>query len=289
MQWLKNTVSAVLLGSLSVLSIGALADDGLQAYQAFPFEFAPEQGKTIKVAFQGAQLNATLPNQKKQTLAATADIKDAMGTDAQQFAVAQVGDFNFDGALDVAILSGNGYGGVNLFYDVFLWNKAKQNLQALKIPMSNPSLAVKRREVTSSERSGPKWYATTYRVSKGTLYPAAEWQMVGTDGAFGFYTFKNPAGKVIGHKVVGDESSTQAAEKQADATAKIAAEKATLYDQPKASAKTKMYVVKGDSVTLLDWRADEQGDFGAGWFLARYTGKKTLEKWIKGDVLEVSH
>ncbi len=62
----------------------------------------------------------------------------------------------------------------------------------------------------------------------------------------------------------------------------IAVERAYLYNQPVEAAKTSMYVIKGDRVTLLDaagaW--DE-------WVLMRYQGTRLIEKWIKFDQLEL--
>ncbi len=284
MKMFKNVASVLLLFSL-IPCITQAADDGLTEQQTLPFKLAPEQGKTVTVAITGDQVTATLPNKKSQNLSTKADVEEAAG-DAHQVGLAQVGDFNFDGLQDVAMLNGNGYGGVNLFYRLFLWDKAKQQFSEFNEAISNPSLNVSAKELHTAQRDGPKWYSTTYRVDKGRLYPAIDTQMVGTEGAWDYYTFKNPAGKVVGHKVVGDDAKAeQKAETLPDAHGVVITDKAVLYDKPKAAAQTKMYVIKGDKVTLLDWQAGADGDFGAGWFLARYEGKKTLEKWIQGDAI----
>ena len=282
----KLTLIMSMATAMTLLSGQASAENGLTEQVQFPFQFAPEQGKTVEVAIKGEQVVAHLPAGKDQNLVPKADVDDAGGMGDNHPAVAQVGDFNFDGLQDVAIRNGNGYGGVNLYYQVYLWNKAQQQFQALDEAVSNPALDVKTQELQSAYRDGPKWYSTTYRVAKGQLYPAVETQMVGTDGAWEYDEFKNPAGKVIGHKVVGESGSpAQKAEDAPNASAVIIADKAPLHDKPQASAQTKMYVIKGDKVTLLDWKAGDDGDFGAGWFLARYEGKKTLEKWIQGDAI----
>ena len=282
---MKFVISSVLVLS-SLMSGVVLAENGLTEQVQFPFQFAPEQGKTVEVAIKGEQVVAHLPAGKDQNIVPKDEVADDGGMDDNRTEGAQVGDFNFDGLQDVAILNGNGYGGVNLYYQVYCWDKAKQQFQALDEAVSNPALDVKTQELQSAYRDGPKWYSTTYRVAKGQLYPAVETQMVGTDGAWEYDEFKNPAGKVIGHKVVGESGSpAQKAEDAPNASAVIIADKAPLHDKPQASAQTKMYVIKGDKVTLLDWKAGDDGDFGAGWFLARYEGKKTLEKWIQGDAI----
>lgn len=285
----KLTLGVSVVTAMTLLSGLAMAENGLTEQAQFPFQFAPEQGKTVEVAIKGEQVVAHLPEGKSQHLVPKSDVEDASGMGDNHPAVAQVGDFNFDGWQDVAVLNGNGYGGVNLFYQVFLWDKAKQQLHAFDEAVSNPSLDAKNQELNTASRDGPAWSSTTYRVVKGQLYAAVESKMVGTDGAWEYYEFKNPAGKVIGHKVLGESGSPeQKAEDAPNASAVIVVDKAMLHDKPQASAQTKMYVIKGDKVTLLDWKAGDDGDFGAGWFLVRYEGKKTLEKWVKGDALEAA-
>ena len=282
----KQTLIMSMATAMTLASGLAMAENGLTEQAQFPFQFAPEKGKTVEVVIKGEQVVAHLPTGKFQNLVPKADVDDAGSMGDNHPAVAQMGDFNFDGWQDVAILNGNGYGGVNLYYQVYCWDKAKQQFQALDEAVSNPALDVKTQELQSAYRDGPKWYSTTYRVAKGQLYPAVETQMVGTDGAWEYDEFKNPAGKVIGHKVVAESgSSAQKAEDAPNASAVIIADKAPLHDKPQASAQTKMYVIKGDKVTLLDWKAGDDGDFWGGWFLARYEGKKTLEKWIQGDAI----
>ena len=61
----------------------------------------------------------------------------------------------------------------------------------------------------------------------------------------------------------------------------IAKDRVYLYDKPEEGAKTKMYIIKGDEITLLDL----SGDYYE-WILIRYKGKKHIEKWIKTDDLD---
>jgi len=59
--------------------------------------------------------------------------------------------------------------------------------------------------------------------------------------------------------------------------AKIGVAKARLYTRPEASATTRMYLTRGDAVTLL------AADSGTGWSRVRYTGKsgKPIDRWIR--------
>ena len=54
--------------------------------------------------------------------------------------------------------------------------------------------------------------------------------------------------------------------------------KSTLYKTPNQS--TKMYLIKGDKVTLLDEKTDSSGQ---KWYFINYKGKKELNMWIKAE------
>lgn len=60
-------------------------------------------------------------------------------------------------------------------------------------------------------------------------------------------------------------------------------QKTYLYSNPLEENKTKMYLIKGDSVTLLDeeFGGDQQ------WYLIKYKGGKELIKWIKSEGIDV--
>ncbi|WP_457748948.1 hypothetical protein [Sulfurimonas sp.] len=60
--------------------------------------------------------------------------------------------------------------------------------------------------------------------------------------------------------------------------------KAFLYKHPKENKKTKMYLIKGDKVTLLDEKTD---DTGQKWYFINYKGKKDLNMWIKAETVNI--
>lgn len=273
MKGMKGIASVLLLANSAVWA------GSMQEQAAFPFSFTISKGQPVTLALSKGKLSAKLPGGSTQTLVAAEPLEG--GVTAEPIPVALVADFNFDGMQDVAIQDGIGYNGVNVFHRLYLWDKASKKFTEYPETISNPALDVKQQTLTSSARSGPLWSYTEYHVAKGKLYPAEENQMLAAgDGAWEYLTFKNASGKVTGHKVVGEVDG-----KAGDAIASIAIDKAPLYDKPKASAKTKMYVVKGDKVTLLDWKEGTDGALGAGWFLIRYHGKKVIEKWIASDAL----
>ena len=58
--------------------------------------------------------------------------------------------------------------------------------------------------------------------------------------------------------------------------------KTFLYKSP--NKKTKMYLIKGDKVTLLDKKND---DTGQKWYFINYKGRKDLNMWIKAEAVDV--
>lgn len=83
----------------------------------------------------------------------------------QQLAFIIDQDVNFDGHNDVAVLTGIGYGGVNMFYDYYIFNSTTNKLEksTTLIQVSNPKVNTLNKEVVSSYRSGPQWYSQTFQ------------------------------------------------------------------------------------------------------------------------------
>lgn len=59
--------------------------------------------------------------------------------------------------------------------------------------------------------------------------------------------------------------------------------KASLSKLPSESAKSKMYLVTGDKVKLLDTQTD---DAGQEWYYISYQGKKEIKMWIKAEAVK---
>lgn len=249
----------------------------------FPFSYTPVTGKKVTLNQPaGAEVFAQLPNGKQQKLATV----DTFEASDQVDHIALIADFNFDGANDVALLDSLGYGGVNYFYSLFLWDKAKNKFNPFKETLSNPNLNAKNKILTTETRSGPLWYTTKYRVNKGSLYPVAEWAMIPEgEGTLQQVTLKNAKGKVIGHKVIGgqDTQNDDTGEHLPNATAQVSSVQAWLYEAPKPTVRSKMYLIKGDRVSLLNWQQNEAD--GTSWFLVQFKGAKLVEKWLPSSDL----
>ncbi|MDG2961355.1 hypothetical protein P7L91_10980 [Bisgaard Taxon 10/6] len=58
--------------------------------------------------------------------------------------------------------------------------------------------------------------------------------------------------------------------------------KSPLYIKP--NQKTKMYLIKGDEITILDEKTD---DSGQKWYFINYKGKKDINMWIKAEAVDI--
>lgn len=59
--------------------------------------------------------------------------------------------------------------------------------------------------------------------------------------------------------------------------------KSSLYKSPSESSITKMYLLAGDKVNLLDTKTDENGQ---EWYYISYQGKKEVKAWIKAEAVK---
>lgn len=59
--------------------------------------------------------------------------------------------------------------------------------------------------------------------------------------------------------------------------------KSYLYNNPDGD-KTKLYLIKGDVVSILDRRSSNNKD----WYLINYKGKKEINMWIKADAVDLN-
>ena len=84
----------------------------------------------------------------------------------------EIKDYNFDGIDDISfdITSGDG---LNVAYDIFIYNKATKRFEKLMEPtgrgcaeMVNLKINKQRKELTTICKSGPKWLSFTYKFNK---------------------------------------------------------------------------------------------------------------------------
>ena len=263
-----------------VATTPARAVDAKHIHQ-LPHTVSPQQGVSVVVELKGESWQARLPGGRTQALTEALESEER-----GRAAPLLVADFNYDGFEDVAVLAGSGYGGALTTYWLYLWNPAEQRYSKFKGILGNPTLEPSRKAVIAWERDGPQWTSTEYRVRNGALATAVvreqnalRWLNLALDQ---LTIYPPDSGKVTDSRIVSSEAPLHLdPETLPSATAKISDAKVWLHEQPKPSARTAMYLIKGDVVTLLDYRPTQAGDTTEfGWLLVRFEGKKKLEKWI---------
>jgi hypothetical protein len=274
-----------LLGSLTISAIAATDNTnalGTKTYEQFPvtLNLAASQPVNVTITKANGQFSVTLPNQTKQVLAGVAaDLANSMANIGTP--PLTVADYNFDGYQDIATYGGM-EGMVNAQYNLYLWNPSKQNFNLFKGDTTNLELDATHQLAKTSSRSGPRWFETYYASDQGKLYKAIETAMVSAGSQeVGVITHKNKAGAITQTFVTDMDMSVE--DKAEAVKAKVQAAKVSLYDQPKETSKTVMYLIKGDEVILREL-AGVQNDI-ATWCLINYEGKKSVTKWLKCENL----
>lgn len=116
---------------------------------------------SLRVSKGGISLaNFTLDTDATNALSVTPDIQRFI-TDL---------DVNFDGYNDVGVFTITGYGGVNNYYDFYIYNPQTEKFlkSSTLTEISNPSVEIDKKQVISSYRSGPEWYKDTYQFNGST-------------------------------------------------------------------------------------------------------------------------
>ncbi len=239
----------------------------------FPFSMNMDARHKVIVSAKQGKAVAQLANGGKQVLADLPEKEVAAFADH----VALQADFNFDGLGDLALFEATGYGGVNQFYRLFLGTK-NGKFTAFNPSVSNPLLAVQQQALRSSARSGPRWYESTFQFKQGKLSQRIETVMI--DDELSHMQFFNAAGKLLGAIVTADPETASLQSKPVSRT--VIVDKLALYNKPDEASKTKMYVIAGDKVELLNYRQDESW---TDWYLMRFKGSRVVEKWVKAEGL----
>lgn len=109
-----------------------------------------------------------------QTLIANADVPEIIPPAPVSSFITDK-DINFDGHNDLAVMSGMGYGGVNYFYDFYLYNPKTSMFERTSIlpQLSNPAFDLLHNKITWSIRSGPSWNSGAL-LWNGTRYADPE-------------------------------------------------------------------------------------------------------------------
>mgnify|MGYP003647582959 FL=1 len=83
---------------------------------------------------------------------------------------ARLSDVNFDGIRDLLVETQVGYGGVNVFFDLYLGTQSGFETDIAEQGLSNPEIDQDRKQITTMMRSGPSWYRDIYLISNRRPY-----------------------------------------------------------------------------------------------------------------------
>lgn len=78
---------------------------------------------------------------------------------------ARLTDANFDGIRDLLIETQIGYGGVNVFFDLYLGTDTGFETQTAGQDLSNPEIDPEQEQITTMQRSGPIWRRGVYLIA----------------------------------------------------------------------------------------------------------------------------
>ena len=218
-------------------------------------------------------------NKKKEKLSESDEI---VGADRKSY---KIDDFNFDGYDDIAILSGIGYGGVNMFYRIYITNDEKYEFQK-DIILSNYELYPYIEKVVSEYKDGARHFYEFYDVNGGRddkylhkYAKAAICDFGVSDEVCKIIEYAYPQKKSF-PKIVFCNELLNGSYPLLSVYATVKSPKALLYNQPYLEySKPKpngMYLIKGDIVKLLNEE-----------YLVEYPGKKMIRKYINSDDIEV--
>ncbi|WP_139228010.1 hypothetical protein [Ectopseudomonas toyotomiensis] len=189
-------------------------------------------------------------------------------------------DVTSDGHPEV-ILTGPEHGVVNICSKIYIYHGGGGELKEItgfKHQICN--YRIKNGRLISSYRSEAKWHEDVYLVSGDKIALELSDSCIGCDEVN--RTIYLPDGETEKMMVSSDADYTL----RKPIFSKIIADRAALYGGPDASKKTKMYLIKNDSVALLDFRETESST--RYWYKVKYiTNKgKEIKAWVICDSLE---
>ena len=194
-------------------------------------------------------------------------------------------DFNFDSFTDIALSTSVGYMGVNVYYDIFLYDESNQTFSKLPNSFGNPTLDNLKKELITSEKSGPQTIGHVYQFQNNKPYLSCSSILLQKFDAKKI-TLMNQAGKATKSIIVSSGSQCHSnALTEKNIESKIYIEKAPLYSEPNSKAVTKKYLLKNDNVFLLDYQINANDPVDPDWLLIQYNGKSTTTLWLPASSL----
>ncbi|MFC4427804.1 hypothetical protein [Deinococcus navajonensis] len=188
---------------------------------------------------------------------------------------AVVGDFNFDSVPDVAVPTGVGYMGVNVFArPYFVGRDGTLRASRTEVEVANAALDPLTRTLSGGVKNGPAYNLDTHCLTPDgrDLYLCREASLSSRGEAADDYDVRwlDPSGRVLLERRFDPAGPGQRLELW-----QVAAQRTLFHAQPSVAARGRAYVVAGDRVEVLELRGD--------WVWAVYTsgtGRRTVG-WLR--------
>jgi hypothetical protein len=261
----------------------AVEPRGFSLQKNLDVSVALSKTQRIRLRVQGRKLEVTGKNLKGSF--ALDDLPERSDTTSSVAWTVLVDDFNFDGFTDLAIPTGEGYGGVNYFYDVYAYQPAQRRFQRLEVKndgsgdfLCNPRLEALTRTIWTDCKSGPKWFGSDYRFSNGKPYLWRSAEMMMLDGfpedSFLYYAleYRGAAGQVT------RKSMSETPHAEDSVIRYVPIPKTYLYTAPSSASRTKNYIIKNDAMRILEVRNSDAGQ----WLRIAYGSRKLgrIVRWV---------
>ena len=219
----------------------------------YTFLLHKEQKAELIMQWDSSNISIKTPRGKVLFSEFLDDFSDMSSFDVKNFIFE---DVNFDGYNDVGVAVGVGYGGVNVMRDYYVYlPKSKRFEKELK-EISNLKRHLKEKLLFSQMKSGPEYFMSYYRIDK-----------------------KDKPYRIIkGHSYWPEEEEADMRSVYESKAVRVGVKRSYFYDVPGAK-KSKVYIMKGESVGFRDLKEEGKGDF---WAEVVYKNKKrTYVKWVK--------
>ncbi len=246
---------------------------------ARPFSIDVEtgDGRTVRIAVDNGRYIARLPDDREQVLL-TMDMDEGPLPLVDGKARIMVADVTFDGLTDVLIHTNMGYGGVNAYYETFLWDARAGRFREGEL-VSNPEPQAERKVLLTGERSGPVWYVTEYRGDGPHLW---KWRTHHAPGPLRHLRYFDRRGRLVKTVIaaLGPEVE-KIGDNPRPAVLFVSTRRSFFHRRPREDARMRSYLVRGDRVTALD----ASGDY-MEWLKVRYRGRHgEVIGWLDAETL----
>lgn len=134
----------------------------------------------------GNSISLFINGESKQTLSLDVDAVNSLSVAPKAEKFITNLDINFDNQNDVGVFQSTGYAGVNNYYDFYIYNSEIQKLEKVEelSEISNPTINIEKKELTSSYRSGPYWNMQTYQYLGGNFTKKPKEEILVANGAY---------------------------------------------------------------------------------------------------------